>query len=135
MKKNIFIPARGGSAFGRYLFVGIFCFSLLATPVLAVDLEGQLGKAGEVMYGEEEPTDLPTVIGRVINVLLGFLGVIMVITVIYAGYLWMTAGGDEDQVKKAKGMIRNGVAGMIIVVSAYVIVGYVMDLVMEASAN
>ena len=52
-------------------------------------------------------SDLPTIIGSLINVVLGFLGIVLLFYVLRAGFLWMTAGGDEKQVKTAKDMIRD----------------------------
>jgi len=40
-------------------------------------------------------TDIRTVIARIIQVALGLLGIIALGIVLYAGFLWMTAGGDD----------------------------------------
>ena len=63
--------------------------------------------------------DIKSIIATIINITLGFLGIIAVIFILYAGYMWMTAGGNEDRVTKARAIIRNGVIGMIIVFSVY----------------
>ena len=44
--------------------------------------------------------DLVATIGTIISVFLGALGVIFLILVIYAGFLWMTAAGDAKKVEK-----------------------------------
>ncbi|MBL7058792.1 hypothetical protein ISS03_05715 [Patescibacteria group bacterium] len=61
------------------------------------------------------------IIANAIKTVLGFLGVIFVILMIYGGYTWMMARGNEQDVEKAKSTIRNAVIGLIIVVSAYAI--------------
>lgn len=71
-------------------------------------------------------TDLPTMIGNIINVLLGTLGIVFVGLVIYAGILYMTASGDNDKVKKAKTLLTQAVIGMIIIVAAYSISAFVI---------
>ncbi len=59
------------------------------------------------------------VIGLAVNGLLAFLGVIFLILMIYGGYQWMTAAGNEQQVEKAKNIIRDAIIGLIVVLAAY----------------
>ncbi len=64
-------------------------------------------------------------IAALIKTALGLLGFIFVILTIYAGFLWMTAGGKPDNVKKAKDIMTNAVIGLIIVVSAYAVTWFI----------
>ncbi|MBU2575723.1 pilin [Patescibacteria group bacterium] len=64
-------------------------------------------------------------IASVINILLGFAGIIAVIYIIFAGFKWMTAQGNEEQITSAKGTIKNAVIGLGIVLLAFVIVNFV----------
>lgn len=66
------------------------------------------------------------VIGRLINVFLGFLGIVLLFLFLYAGFIWMTAGGDEKKVKDAKQYIINAVIGLFIVGGAYVLTNFVL---------
>ncbi len=70
---------------------------------------------------------LPQIIGNILNYLLGFVGVILLIMLIYGGILWMTAGGSEDNMKKAKGYIVNSIIGLIVILASYAILKYVYD--------
>jgi hypothetical protein len=70
--------------------------------------------------------DLPTIIGRIINVLLTFLGIIFLILLLYAGFLWMTAQGEEKQVDKARAMIKQSIIGMVVIVAGYAISNFVL---------
>ena len=54
---------------------------------------------------------LPVLIGGVIKVLLSFLGVVLLLYIVYGGFLYMTAGGEEGKVKTAKGVISNAIIG------------------------
>lgn len=65
--------------------------------------------------------DLPQTIGRIIQAFLSFLGVIFLILMIYGGYLWMMARGNEQEVEKAKNLIRSAIIGLVIVLAAYAI--------------
>jgi hypothetical protein len=72
-------------------------------------------------------TDLITLIGRIINVALGFVGIVLLGALLYAGYLWMTAGGDSKQVDRAKDMIRNAIIGLVIIASSFAIVNFILS--------
>lgn len=77
--------------------------------------------------GVSAATDLPTIIGRIIYVFLGTIGIVLLGLILFAGYLWMTAGGDEKQVKSAKDRIRNAVIGLVIIASAFAITNFIMS--------
>ncbi len=66
-------------------------------------------------------TSLSFIISVIIQAVLGFLGIIFLVLTIMAGFKWMTAGGNEDEIKKAKQTLTNSVIGLIIVLAAYTI--------------
>ncbi len=66
------------------------------------------------------------IIGNIISVILSFLGVIFLVLMVYGGYMWMTAMGSEEKVKKAQQLIQAAVIGLIVVVGAYAITAFVM---------
>jgi len=66
------------------------------------------------------------IIGTVIQTFLSILGVIFLILMIYAGYNWMTAHGDEQKVTKAKETITAAIIGLVVVIGAYAISFYVI---------
>lgn len=68
-------------------------------------------------------------IGVMISVILGLLGIIFLVLTIYAGLLWMTAGGNGDQVKKAQQILGNAVIGLILTLSSYAITYFVIGYV------
>lgn len=121
-------------------FIGIiallFSAILLAPaypPAQALNLKdafsdsGPLGQAGERSGFDIEQRSVEPIIGKVISVILSFLGVIFLILMIYGGYTWMTAMGNEEKVKKAQQLIQAAVLGLIVVVAAYAITIFVMD--------
>jgi hypothetical protein len=71
-------------------------------------------------------TDLPTIIGRVIYVVLSTVGVIFLALLLFSGYQYMTAGGDAEKIKKAVTRIRNAVIGMLIIAFSFVIVNFIL---------
>src|SRR3989338_11332427 len=80
------------------LFLGIFVSGILMpfSAVFAQDLTNGMGEfQSQTGLGG---VDLITVIGRIVNIFLSFLGLIGVILVIYAGFIWMTSGGSPEQI-------------------------------------
>lgn len=113
----------------------------LCLPVLAYDFETQSGlketggDQGAGYVSTNLATSLPGLIGRIIGILLGFIGVIFLGLMIYGGVTWMMARGNESEVDKAKKIIEQSIIGLIIVLAAYAItyfVGSVLSLVQEA---
>lgn len=57
-----------------------------------------------------------------------FLGIIAVIFIIYAGFLILTAWGDEEKVKKGKTIIMQAGIGIVVIFLAYSIVSWLFNL-------
>jgi hypothetical protein len=79
--------------------------------------------------------DPRVVVGRIINVVLGFLGVIAVGIILLGGFKWMTAGGNEDKVGEAKKLLGAGVIGLVIILSAWAIATFVINQIYSAVNN
>lgn len=101
----------------------------LTTGEIKGNLDAVQGNSG---LGSNE---LDETLGMLINVLLGLLGIIFLVLVIYAGFLWMTAGGDEKAVGKAKNIIITAVIGLVILLSAYAISSFVLDQLISATGS
>lgn len=68
-----------------------------------------------------------------INVLLGFLGLIAVVIILIGGFRWMTAGGNEDKVAEARKTIFSGIIGLAIILFAWGITTFVVQELVKAS--
>jgi cysteine-rich repeat protein len=77
--------------------------------------------------------DLFISIANIIRILLGLLGIILVGLIVYAGFLWMTAGGDPKKVETAKKIITNAIIGLIIVMSAFGIAQFILSNLVSAT--
>ncbi|MEI6529230.1 MAG: hypothetical protein WCN88_02375 [Candidatus Falkowbacteria bacterium] len=91
-----------------------------------------IGKA----YGNQDGknvTDIRVIIGKIIQVVLGFIAAIFLALVIFAGFRYMTAAGNQDQTKKAVGQIRDAVIGLIVVLAAWGITTFVLNAMNWAS--
>lgn len=110
----------------------------LATQSNASQALGGLVNAGNQAYGGGQAVSSPNFDGsliHVLNFLLSFLGIIFFLLMIYAGYLWMTARGEEEQVMKAKKIIREAVTAIIIILAARLFTEFLLRSIGEAVQN
>lgn len=73
------------------------------------------------------------VAAQVINAVLGFLGVIFLGLMIYGGFIWMLARGNDDEVQKAQGTIRSAIIGLVIVLASYGISYFIFSQIETAT--
>lgn len=121
----------------KRLFPIIIFFSLVLLPVLPSAAEAQTDSFGfgqklndvaqQSGYNPGNEPSLDQRISSYIGLFLSFLGVIFMIIMLYGGYNWMTAGGSEDKIDKAKDTIWAAVIGIIIVIAAYAISVFVVS--------
>ncbi|HNW55531.1 MAG TPA: hypothetical protein PKN62_00390 [bacterium] len=71
-------------------------------------------------------------VARFIQIGLGFLGTIAVVLVIYAGFIWMTSEGNAEKIKKAKDLLKSAAIGLLIILSSFAIVTFVINKLNEA---
>ncbi|MBT4516732.1 MAG: hypothetical protein HOC78_02450 [Candidatus Komeilibacteria bacterium] len=70
--------------------------------------------------------DLKETIAGIVNIFLGFLGILATLIILYGGFIWMTSQGNTEKVDKAKQILINGVIGLTIVLSSYAIARFVL---------
>jgi len=124
-------PKKIADRLGYSLLLGLLSLGAMTPGASAAftntttNLKGAAGKAG--FNTPTVTADTPAAIaGKIIGYALGLLGIVFVCLTIYAGFLWMTAQGNEEQITKAKKMITNAVIGFIIISLAYVITSFVV---------
>ena len=69
---------------------------------------------------------------NLVRLLMTFLGIIAVVIILLGGFKWMTAAGNEDKVAEAKKIISAGIIGLVIILSAFLIVNFVITNVSES---
>lgn len=100
---------------------------LMLSPVYADDIDDQLQAAG----GQTglSKTDPRSTVSLIIRAALGILATIFIGLTVYAGFLWMTAGGNEESVDKAKKLLFQAVIGLAIVLCSYAITLFAFKIV------
>jgi len=98
---------------------------LITDPLIGLDTSAEKVTAYDTQVANYTTNFLQTKAGQIVGTVLSFVGVLFLILMIYAGILWMTAQGNDQQVSKAKGLLINGVIGLIIVFAAYAITSFI----------
>jgi len=112
-----------------FVFSVAFPLVVSAAPLNASDLGIQYASATGL-----GTTDVRTVIARIIRVALGLIGIIAVAGIVVGGFMYMTAGGNEEKTSNGTKAVAAGVIGLAIVLSAYAIANFVISKLMEATA-
>ncbi|MBD3248397.1 hypothetical protein GF382_03880 [Candidatus Falkowbacteria bacterium] len=117
----------------------ILLFIAIASPVLAannLETDAMREKQADVLAdvaGLNRSATVGGITATLISVTLGMLGIVFIGLLIYGGFTWMTAAGNDDQVKKAMGIIKTAIIGLIIIVAAYSITAFVFNSLSEAT--
>jgi len=110
------------------LFLGIECLVLLASTPVGAQVIGGLDQANSAAgLPKLASGDLSTSIGQVVSGVMGLIGSIMFLYLLYGGFRWMTAGGDAKGVTEAQSIIKNAVIGIAIIIFAYTLASFVID--------
>jgi len=115
--------------FTASVLLSALAFSLIPVPAYAdyaTDLQAQLGAtAGREGADIAESKDPRLVAALLIKSALTVLGTVFLLYTAYAGYLIMTAAGDDDQINQGKSTLVRSTIGVLIILSAYSITIFV----------
>lgn|SRR3989344_2396701 len=125
--------------------VSLLLFAMLIFPLTGFgqsaenvdDVIGDLKDTAEqsgIIVDNKQPPTLYQTIGKFINLFLAFLGVVFLIIIIYAGFVWMMAKGNQEEVNRAIDWMKNAFIGIIIVLAAYLLTNYVVFRILEVAA-
>lgn len=124
---------------------GFYAAQFSVEYALAQDRSGGVNPAESVEFREtaegfgatarSRPRPLQTVIFEVVQVFLGIIGTVLLVLILYAGYLWWSAGGNDEQVNKAKTTLRNAVIGIIIIFISYALTLFVFRTVLSVRVS
>lgn len=103
--------------------------SLVSAQTASTSLMGRLNivaGGGGYNTGPGAPTSAQ-IIGTVVGAFLGFTGLTFIILIIIAGYGWLTAGGNEEKIKKASSTIKSAIIGVIVAFSAWTLWTFIFE--------
>jgi hypothetical protein len=97
--------------------------SLMSSSLFALSAQAQLSKPKNPGLPD---TPLPAMIMQLVNYALGLVGVLALGFIVYGGFLYITAHGDDKQVTSAKGIIINAVIGIVVIGLAAALVNFIV---------
>jgi len=111
------------------IFLALNVFFVFS-PALAADY-GLVDMGKNLGYKTEEVTKdtLLIKIGQIVSIVLGLLGVLTFIMIVYYGFIWMTAGGNEKAITEAKDSFQSLIVGLILILGAYAITSFILSMV------
>lgn len=112
----------------KIIFFAIF--AIMIAGIFIVSVHFSLAQDLGVEYGDQTGLsrgDLRVIAVNIIRIILSFLALVAVSLVIYGGYIYMTAGGNQENIDKAKKILIGAVIGLIIILSAFAIVSFILN--------
>jgi ABC-type Fe3+-siderophore transport system permease subunit len=77
--------------------------------------------------------DIREIIARLIRVLIGLMGFLLLLIILWSGFLYMTHGGDEEKREEAVNGIKNAVVGLVIMMISFSAVRFIVNAIGEAT--
>ena len=57
------------------------------------------------------------------------------IIILYGGFVWLTAQGEEEKITKAKAILRNALIGLVIILVSWGIARYIINLLLDITGQ
>jgi hypothetical protein len=108
-----------------------FLLLMLSQPALA-QVDVGMEYAGSIGLPD---ADIRNVVGSIIRSLLGFIGFMLVIQLMIAGFKYMTHGGDEDAREEAITSIKNACIGLFLIMASTSIARFVVNAIIDATTT
>lgn len=113
-----------------YLLSMVFIFLFLLAPSVFAQATPEEQFAAQVALPTGPAGGIAQIIANIINIALGFLGMVAVIVILYGGFVWMTSGGNEEKIAKAKKTLINGAIGLGLILGAFAIAQFVFRMLL-----
>jgi len=130
MLQRIILTSLSFFLVGGFLVLPTTASAIKADP-LGVNFTQQSGLPGS----DNANSDIRLTIANIIKISLSLLGIIAVTIIVYAGFVWMTSGGEEDKIKSAQKTLIAAVIGLAIIMSAYIITNFVISSLYKATSG
>lgn len=97
----------------------------LTVAAVKIDAVGCDG-VDSVICGSGRGDNVDTVVSSVVNILMWIVGIVSVVMIVVGGMKYTMSNGDANKVQSAKNTILYSVVGVVVAVTAYVIVNFVV---------
>ncbi len=109
----------------------IFAFAISTNFLFAAGGEdtsagGQPVELTNPLTGTTKSEGIPTLLGKIINAVLGIVGSLALVMFIFGGITWMTAAGNAEKVSKGKNILIWAAIGLVVIFSSYALVKFII---------
>lgn len=129
MNRLFFTRSRIRPLFGGAVIVFLLVI-VMAVPAFALETGIEFGATTGLPAG-----DIRTIIANVIRIALGLVGIVMLVLVLYGGWMYMTAQGVAEKIDKAKKIIISAIIGLVIALSAFAIASFIIRSLLGATTG
>ncbi len=92
-----------------------------------------LSNTAEGVFGKNVGNVGPALfIGYLLRTVLIYIGSFFLLVMVHAGFMWMTAHGNDQKLNRAKLKIQHAIVALIIILSAYAITTYTVNNLLSA---
>jgi len=132
--RKVFLIFLASILTGSLFLSSVFSVSAAADSKFITGLKTTAGETGAGYDTGIKPMEfIAKLVGKALTTV--FIGVTFLIIMIYAGFKWMTARGNEQEVESAKNIIIYAVIGLVVVLAGYAIVKLIIPIWQSATAQ
>lgn len=114
------------------LYLGLFLFFIALAPVAysAPCDQGSTELCNPLGPQFNSPSSIPTLLGNILRWFFGIIGTVTLVMFIYGGFLWMTAFGEENKIKKGWDTMIWAGLGIAVIFGSYVTVDFILKAIL-----
>ncbi|MBI4090450.1 MAG: hypothetical protein HY422_00325 [Candidatus Komeilibacteria bacterium] len=120
----------------RRFFSRVFAWSAVAAVLYGLHADSVHAQGVSIDFPTSfagfSSQDLKTTIENIVRIIIGFLGILVIVAIVFGGFKMMVSRGDADEVGKGRQIVIAGAIGLLIVLAAYAISGFVINSLTEA---
>lgn len=107
-------------------FVLAFAVFMIGDAVVAQDLITPADNPSAVSGATGGESSFRSIVLTIVNFILGFLGLVAVLFVIYGGFLYVTSAGNGEKVDQGKKIITYAVVGIVIILISFALINTIL---------
>lgn len=115
--------------FTIFVFIVFTSYAHAKAPPIGKQALDSLKRTGGHAGLSKDPAVIPNfiqILGTYVNGLLTLMGVLFMVLIIYGGFIWMTAAGEEGKIERAKKIVTGSIIGLSIILMARVITFFLL---------
>jgi len=114
----------------KLIKLGLIILGLvLAGNVFAISQVSPGDVNGQIPTSANTSAPFSDQLAVVLNVLLALASTVAVLFVIFGGYTYITAAGNEDEMKSAKKMIVGAIIGLVVIILSFAAVNFINQMI------